>query len=835
MARRNAEDDAMDTKAIWLLLLTVMAIMWAAPGDVRGEMTTTWLDDLDLSPATSGWGRIGPGTSCEGNPIRIAGVTYERGIGVHAASTMHLELGGRATRFKAVVGVDDEVDGAPDASVRFHVIVDRRVAFDSGVMRAGASQAIDVDLTGAAMMSLLVDEAGDGIRFDHADWADARIEHAGAAPVLTGPAERWTMEGDGSIRWDVAGERFLPHGDHIEMAGLTVAAIIRYRVDAAGQLQLRREVVWPMLRTIPNDTHGSLMHTFNAEAEPEITVGGEPVGALTLTGVSIRGMLRFTFETGYGVRIVRTLSPSVDRPMLIEHWRIERTGETPIEIEVTPPAYEVVTEADAGVDGSYILATSMDRSGAITLEPGGSASFSVACTGRRAGDEPFAFAGEDELQEREDLIDRLWSSLRLETPDPTLNRAFAFAKLRGSESIYATRGGLMHGPGGGRYYAALWTNDQCEYINPLFPFLGYDIGNESALNCFEHYMAYMDPDFEQPLVSSIIAEGDSYWNGAGDRGDAAMYAYGAGRFALAYGDEAVARALLPAIEWCLEYCRRQRNDDGVVASDCDELEFRFPAGDANLCTSSLYYDALLSAAHLVDALGGEAEQAAAYRERADVIREAIESHFGATVEGFETYRYYEGNDVLRAWICIPLTVGIHDRAEATIDALFSPRLWTIDGLATQAGRRDFWDRSTLYALRGVLAAGGEDRGLERLTSYTRRRLLGEHVPYPVEAYPEGGQRHLSAESGLYCRVFTEGLFGMRPVGFRSFDCTPRLPPHWDFMALRHVRAFGDDFDLFIERMGADRIRVRIVRDGTTAQSHQITPGETVRIDLSKAG
>jgi cellobiose phosphorylase len=129
----------------------------------------------------------------------------------------------------------------------------------------------------------------------------------------------------------------------------------------------------------------------------------------------------------------------------------------------------------------------------------------------------------------------------------------------------------------------------------------------------------------------------------------------------------------------------------------------------------------------------------------------------------------------------------------------------------------------------------EERGLERLTSYTRRRLLGEHVPYPVEAYPEGGQRHLSAESGLYCRVFTEGLFGMRPVGFRSFDCTPRLPPHWDFMALRHVRAFGDDFDLFIERMGADRIRVRIVRDGTTAQSHQITPGETVRIDLSKAG
>ena len=37
---------------------------------------------------------------------------------------------------------------------------------------------------------------------------------------------------------------------------------------------------------------------------------------------------------------------------------------------------------------------------------------------------------------------------------------------------------------------------------------------------------------------------------------------------------------------------------------------------------------------------------------------------------------------------------------------------------------------------------------------------GEHVPYPVEAWPEGNQRHLSAESALYCRIFTEGLFGL---------------------------------------------------------------------------
>ena len=81
------------------------------------------------------------------------------------------------------------------------------------------------------------------------------------------------------------------------------------------------------------------------------------------------------------------------------------------------------------------------------------------------------------------------------------------------------------------------------------------------------------------------------------------------------------------------------------------------------------------------------------------MKKAINNYFAANVEGFDTYAYYKGNDILRAWICIPLTVGIYNRAKGTIDALFSPRLWTKNGLLTQAGSKTFWDRSTLYALR----------------------------------------------------------------------------------------------------------------------------------------
>jgi hypothetical protein len=354
----------------------------------------------------------------------------------------------------------------------------------------------------------------------------------------------------------------------------------------------------------------------------------------------------------------------------------------------------------------------------------------------------------------------------------------------------------------------------------------------------------MNPEYK-PIPSSIIAVGVGFWNGAKDRGDRAMIAYGASRFSLANGDKKTAEELWPLVEWCLEYCNRKVNDQGVVASDSDELEGRFPAGKANLCTSSLYYDALRSASMLGKELGKPAEQLKKYDEQAVTLKSAIEKYFGYKVEGFDTYRYYDKNDLvgnrkhakyadkdyLRAWICIPLTVDIFDRKDGTIAALFSPRLWTADGLATQAGEITFWDRSTLYAMRGVFAAGETAKGLEKLSYYSTRRLLGDHVPYAVEAYPEGNQRHLSAESALYCRIYTEGLLGMRPTGLRSFNCTPHLPEGWDGVKLKRIHAFGCVFDLAVKRTGDKKLEIKIARDGAAEKSYVIDEGKTAEINL----
>jgi hypothetical protein len=405
-------------------------------------------------------------------------------------------------------------------------------------------------------------------------------------------------------------------------------------------------------------------------------------------------------------------------------------------------------------------------------------------------------------------------SLVLETPEKVIDTEFRFAKIRASESIYRTKGGLMHGPGGESYYAAIWANDQSEYVNPLFPFMGYQIGNESSLNCYKQFARFMNDQYKL-LPSSIIAEGLDTWGGAGDRGDAAMNAHGATRYVLARGSVEEAKELWPFIKWCLEYTRRQLNDAGVPRSDRDELEGRFPAGEANLCTATLYYDGLVSAAYLAPLVGEPKSVANTYRKQAEDLYKAINKYFSANVSGFETYRYYDGNTVLRSWICMPLCFGFKERAEGTLAALYSPKLLTVDGLLTAEGDVTFWDRSTLYALRGAYVAGAADQATKQLLDYSNRRLLGTHVPYPIEAWPEGSQRHLSAESGLYCRIITEGLFGIRPTGFNSFNLTIQLPTAWNEMALRHVKAFGGDFDIEVKRKSETQAEVFIKNAGKT--------------------
>lgn len=654
------------------------------------------------------------------------------------------------------------------------------------------------------------------------------------ATELKAGETRWNIDRSDSTTWRVAGSK-LPHKDFIEQGGRRVGQKVWYAVAADGTLGIKRDVVWPSLRVNPNNTRGSLIKHYADDSEPKITMDGHPLGPIQLAEVKLDGVLTFVGTAGV-LAVQRVTFPSLSKYSAVDRWMLTNRGTRAVALAVAPVSH--AEKSKPGPYGLNIMEVSCDAPPTATLEPGQSLSFSVLFSARQIDAVAEKVDGATEEKARRDFIAELNGTLQLETPDPLLNRAFTFAKWRVAEAINDTRGGMMLAPGNLNYYAATWCNDNVEYAGPFFPFLGEAGGIAGSLNAYRQYIPYMKSTYTR-IPCSIVAEGTGTW-GPFDRGDAAMYAYGASRFSLAQGDQSIGEELWKGIEWTLEYCRRMLTTDGVVASERDELEGRLPSGKANLTTSSLYYGGLRSAANLGRALGKN-ELAKDYDQRADVLAKAIEAYFGATVEGFATYRYYDPltvplkkgqqadpSPVLRSWICMPLSMGISDRKEGTIDALFSPKMWMPDGLASKSGDKVFWDRSTLYAIRSVFQAGETEKALDYLSRYTRRRLLGNHVPYPVEAYPEGGQGHLAAESGLYCRIYIEGMFGILPTGLDRFRCTPRLPKGWTSMALRRIQAFRGDFDLVVSRQ-AEGINVQVLQQGKTVQNATISDGGWVDV------
>ncbi|MCE7995779.1 MAG: six-hairpin glycosidase-like protein [Roseivirga sp.] len=620
----------------------------------------------------------------------------------------------------------------------------------------------------------------------------------------------WNITSPRSIQWNLNDSQHLPHQDNIEMAGKRVASIVTYSVDTSGMLTLNRQVFFPQLHPFIKDTAPG-WHIYRAYLKadhgddilPKIFVADKRFVPGPLKAVKIDGMLNFEHKaSSQGLSMSRRLFPSPSERLFVEHITLTNTTKTTLNLEIG----KVLSQSeDRGADGMFITTVTSDAPQSVELKADETFTFSVRIMAQMEGENLPDQTSEAAMAERQDFLNTMAESLVLETPNATLNTLFEFSKIRGSESIFESKLGLIHSPGGGRYYVGIWANDQAEYINPYFPFLGYDVGNESAMSTYRAFAGELNDQYK-PLRYAFEIEGNVPPFTL-DRGDAAMIAYGASQFALALGDKEIAEELWPLIIWCLEYNKRKLNAEGVVMSESDEMEGRIETGNANLSTSSLYYGALDHTADLAKSLGKGRKVSNQYRKEAQGLVKAIEAYFGANVEGLDTYKYYKEHKYLRHWICLPLVVGINDRKDATIEALFD-RLWTENGVHVEknsdneAISKIFWDRGTLYALRGTFLSGATNISLEKLEEFSTQRLLGKRVPYVVEAYPEGSMAHLSAESGLYGRVFIEGMFGIKATGLDSFSLLPRLPKGWNEMALRSIKAFGQNFDIEVKGAGA---------------------------------
>ncbi len=271
--------------ALWVAIVLGGTAVWGA---------TVPLGELDLTKMTTGWGQPQVDKSITGRTLTIGGRAFDKGVATHADSILHIQLDGQTERFTAYVGVDDAT--GPRGSLRFKVYGDGRLLFDSGLMKGSdGAQRVDVDLNRVTRMILMVTSGGDGVDFDHADWAAAQFTVGGAKPVAIDPPPAPTEEA--VILTPQPGPA--PHINGPKVYGCRPGRPFLYRIPCTGNR--------PM--------------AFSAKGLPASLTLDETTGIITGTAPEQAGDYAATLEAENG-------SGSDTRPFVI------RVGET---LALTPP------------------------------------------------------------------------------------------------------------------------------------------------------------------------------------------------------------------------------------------------------------------------------------------------------------------------------------------------------------------------------------------------------------------------------------------------------------------------------------------------------------------
>jgi len=130
---------------------------------VQGAIPLTRLSPAE---AVQAWGELHKDRSVLGNALTVAGTRYDEGLGTHAFSRLRYDLGGRYSRFSALLGLDEEElcsDG-----IRVRIYADDRLLVDSGELLPGKSFQVDVSLEGSRSLKIEADSLGNQ-NCDHVD------------------------------------------------------------------------------------------------------------------------------------------------------------------------------------------------------------------------------------------------------------------------------------------------------------------------------------------------------------------------------------------------------------------------------------------------------------------------------------------------------------------------------------------------------------------------------------------------------------------------------------------------------------------------------------------
>ena len=138
------------------------------------KFTDVALDGVKAYGIYQEWGDPQIDKTVEEKPLTVGGRTYQHGLGVHAKSSMNFGLKKQYQRFQSIVALPDYLLGE-GGSAAFFVHGDDKLLWQSGVIRPGETQTVDIQVNEVDVLTLRVSDGDDGINFDHGCWLEPHL------------------------------------------------------------------------------------------------------------------------------------------------------------------------------------------------------------------------------------------------------------------------------------------------------------------------------------------------------------------------------------------------------------------------------------------------------------------------------------------------------------------------------------------------------------------------------------------------------------------------------------------------------------------------------------
>ncbi|MDX2119898.1 MAG: GH116 family glycosyl hydrolase [Gemmatimonadota bacterium] len=439
---------------------------------------------------------------------------------------------------------------------------------------------------------------------------------------------------------------------------------------------------------------------------------------------------------------------------------------------------------------------------------------------------------------------------RLETPEPALDRAFGWAKVRldsflaetpgVGRSLLAGYGGSRPGWGDGRPgYAWYFGRDAC-----WTAFATLAMGDREIAKDVLRFLA-RTRDVSGKIIHEYTTSGLAHYDAADST---PLFLLLAGRYAAWSGDLALLDRLWPAVLAAYQYCLETDTDgDGLIENQRVGHGWieHGPLGGlrVTLYLAACWLAALEALAPVAQARGATA-LADELTARAARARAAIATRF-RTPEGYALGLEASGQPRVHrtAMLAVPLLLGViapEDAAE-WFDAVAAPGFsapWGVrmiaadDPLFDPAGYHQgaVWPLYTGWVSLAEWRGGRWPAALAHLRANAdlaeeRARGAFDEVLHGLERRGAGICPDQAWSAAMVVSPAVEGLWGVVPDALAgAVRVAPWLPPDWSEMSLRGLRVGATTLDLRLRRRPG-RVVLRVERThGPRLRLHATLPG-----------